>query len=164
MSRTARGRLTGAAGATELAEQRAELFDTQLREMARKRKQETDETCQKIADILGTREYQLWWKSAPEKGFLRYVRETLARLRQGGNVSYKDRHVPGHTCPHCGLVLTVNETAYKTTDPDHPLYQRRLVCPSFFTNGCRYKEKWSLEIEALLIEADIQLASQPAEF
>ena len=77
---------------------------------------------------------------------------------------YKDRHVPGKTCPICGITLTVNETQFKTADPKHPFITRRLVCPNWWTTGCQYKEKWTDEIEALLIQADAELALQPAEF
>ena len=78
--------------------------------------------------------------------------------------SYKDRHVPGKTCPICGITLTVNEQRLKTINPERPSYQRRLTCPNYFVNGCQHKEKWTDEIEALLIQADIDLALQPAEF
>lgn len=80
------------------------------------------------------------------------------------NGHYKDRHVPNHICPICKITLTVNENVFKTINPERPSYQRRLVCPNFFVNGCKYTEKWTPEIEAELIEAAAMLALQPAEF
>lgn len=79
-------------------------------------------------------------------------------------MKYNRRHVPSHSCPLCGIVLTVNEKEFKTADPEHPFYQRRLTCPNYFVNGCQYKEKWTDEIEAELKKADAELALQPAEF
>ena len=64
--------------------------------------------------------------------------------------SYKGLHVPSHTCPRCGLVLTVNEKEYKTTDPDAPHYERRLTCPNFFITGCNHREDFTAEIKAEL--------------
>ena len=92
---------------------------------------------------------------------LGYYERRLAELQ---NTSYKDRHVPGKTCPLCGITLTVNETQFKTADPKHPFITRRLVCPNWWTTGCQYKEMWTDEIEALLIQADAELKLQPAEF
>jgi len=72
--------------------------------------------------------------------------------------SYKGRHVPDHFCPRDNLPLIVNEKEFKTTDPDAPYYERRLVCSGFFTIGCSYKEPWSDEIQEILnqpIEIDV---------
>jgi len=78
--------------------------------------------------------------------------EDLLKVEEadGRESRYKDRHVPGRTCPRCGIVLIVNEREIKTADPDNPYYERRLVCPNFTVNGCRYKEKWTLEIKSIL--------------
>jgi len=66
------------------------------------------------------------------------------------NKRYNNKRVPGKTCPKCNITLIVNEREVKTDDPENPYYERRLVCPNFTVNGCRYKEKWTLEIRAIL--------------
>jgi hypothetical protein len=95
---------------------------------------------------------------------LDFYERRLAELHKAEPTSYKDRHVPGKTCPICGITLTVNETQFKTEDPKHPFIVRRLVCPNWWTTGCQYKEKWTDEIEAELIEVAAKLAALPAEF
>ena len=61
---------------------------------------------------------------------------------------YHGRHVPGHTCPKCGYLLTVAEVEFKGEDRSH--FERRLNCPGYFVNGCAYKEPFTKEILALL--------------
>jgi len=95
---------------------------------------------------------------------LGFYERRLEEHLNDATTSYKDRHVPGKTCPLCGITLTVNETQFKTADPKHPFIVRRLVCPNWWTTGCQYKEKWTDEIEALLIQAEAELKLQPAEF
>lgn len=62
--------------------------------------------------------------------------------------SYHGMHVPGHTCPHCGFLLTVAEVEFKGERKSH--FERRLNCPGFFINGCTYKEPFTKEMFALL--------------
>jgi hypothetical protein len=65
----------------DASERREALRAIQEREIARKSLQETIEVCQQIADILGTWAYRRWWKKAPNLGFLKYAKETLAELK-----------------------------------------------------------------------------------
>lgn len=92
------------------------------------------------------------------------VMESVVELFSGREISYKNRHVKGHVCPHCGYTLTVNERMDKTTNPDRPLYTRRLTCPGYFESGCTYKEKFTPEIKALLDAEITILDSQEVDF
>ena len=66
-------------------------------------------------------------------------------------MTHHNHHVESRLCPHHGVSLIVQEQAFKTTDPDKPYYQRRLVCPYRFIDGCKYKEKFT---DAVRIELD----------
>ena len=70
-------------------------------------------------------------------------------LKELSRRSYDGIHVPSYLCPRCGIVLTVNEKKYTTTNADAPHYERRLTCPNFFVNGCQYTEPFT---DAILVE------------
>jgi len=93
-----------------------------------------------------------------------WLQPSVINLDALNNQSYKDKHVTGRTCPHCGITLTVNETVRKTTNPDKPDYTRRLVCPNYFVNGCSYKEKWTDAILMTLYVQSVKLEHEPALF
>jgi len=108
-------------------------------------------------------EYSNWWSSAPDNKFYEACCDKLLDLyhspawtkytpstKELSNRSYKNLHVPGHTCPRCGFVLEVNEKEFSTTNPDAPHYERRLVCPGFFVNGCRHHEPFTAEVQKTL--------------
>ena len=90
--------------------------------------------------------------------------ESVVELFSGREISYKNRHVSGHVCPKCGYTLTVNERMDNTTNPDRPLYTRRLTCPGYFETGCAYKEQWTPEIKALLDAEIVIFESQEVDF
>lgn len=163
MAHSKNGRYLGKAAVFDKAEKREALLENLARDHEREVAAETANVCQQVADIVGTRAYRRWWKASPDVGFYKYAKATVARLLQN-NASYKGRHVPGHVCPTCKITMIVNEKEFKTTDPDHPYYTRRLVCPNWSTNGCRHKEPWSDAIESELIEAAVKLAAAPPDF
>jgi hypothetical protein len=77
-------------------------------------------------------------------------------------MKYNGKHVPTKFCPTHHIPLIVNEKEYKTVNPDAPYYERRLTCPAWFTDGCRYKEPFTEEVQALL-DAPV-LVSEEVEF
>lgn len=97
-------------------------------------------------DWVQESEAAAWRKRFIPKVWTSYIPSPKELARR----SYKGLHVPGHLCPRCGLVLTVNEKEYKTTDPNPPYFQRRLTCPNFFITGCNHREDFTAEIKAEL--------------
>jgi len=79
-------------------------------------------------------------------------------------LTYANRLAPGKFCPRCGVQLTVNEKPFNTTDPETPFYMRRLTCPNFFVDGCKYREAFTDEIQNAIDAAQAARDDEPAEF
>lgn len=91
MALTRNLRLTGRAAATDLADRRTYLFESAMDEDRRKTKKLTIETCQQIRDMMTQEEYDSWWTSAPEKGFLKYATEYLQNMKEAREIQEIDQ-------------------------------------------------------------------------
>lgn len=138
---------------------RASLAADQEKELNRKIEAEVLEVTQQIRDILGDQaEYNSWWESAPEAGFLEAAKIKLNQLKTHSisPAGYVGREVP-RLCPDCGLSFYVNQRGGKCP-------QLFCGCPNFHRTGCNQKLPFTAEIMYLIDMADAARRLQPAEF
>jgi len=158
MSHSKTGKLLGKAAVLERQDLRDELNDTPLTE-----REALVCRIKAYAMILNGLDAKAWPEFHAEVTKNKADTEWLLQCMDSLHQSYKDRLVPGLTCPTCGHGLIVKE---------HRRRQRGTVdsvttfvaCTMYERTGCHYTEPLSPEIKALLLKADIALALQPADF
>jgi len=158
MSHSKTGKLLGKAAVLERQDLHDELNSTPLTE-----REALVCRIETYAMILNGLDAKAWPEFHAEVTKNKADTEWLLQCMDSLHQSYKDRLVPGLTCPTCGGNLIVKE---------HHRRQRGLedyvtsfvACTMFERTGCFYTEQFTPEIEALLKKADAELALQPVEF